>query len=187
MSTLRDRREAKAMEIVKAIGRPARKRAPIASPQRGKGAGVDWLRQHVSYEADTCLIFPFYRAPDGYGRVGFMNRSVYPHKLMCEFAHGPKPGIGYEVAHSCGNGSGGCTNPRHLSWKTKSDNRRDSNLHGTGARNLGGNRGRLTPDQVMQIRGLKGKKTQHDIAVMFGISAPSVRAIFTGKMYANDR
>jgi hypothetical protein len=185
MASARERREARALEIIKAIGRPKRKRAPRVAPNRGKGVAVEWIRQHVTYEADTCLIFPFYRSPDGYGRVGFLNKSYYPHQLMCQFAHGPKPGDGYEVAHSCGNGVGGCTNPRHLSWKTKSDNRRDSNLHGTGVRSLRGNKGKLTPDQVIQIRGLKGRKSQHAIAVMFGISPPSVRAIFTGKMYAS--
>lgn len=146
---------------------------------------IRWIRQHADHAADTCLIFPFYRAPDGYGRAAFLGKGYYAHRLMCEIAHGASPGKEYEVAHLCGNGNRGCANPRHLSWKTKSANRRDSNLHGTGVRNMNGNRGRLTADQVAQIRDLKGKKTQVDIAAMFGISAPSVRAIFTGKMYAN--
>lgn len=160
----------------------------LAAPNApGDGAAVRWIRQHVNYAADACLIFPFSRGSDGYGRAGFRGGHYYAHRLMCEAAHGPAPAKGYEVAHSCGNGRQGCENPRHLSWKTKSANRRDSNLHGTGVRSRSGNKGRLTSDQVAQIRDLKGKKTQVEIAAMFGISQPSVQAIFTGKMYAQPR
>ena len=147
------------------------------------GPSIRWIQQHFDHADDACLIFPFYKGPDGYARAAFLGKGYYVHKLMCMAAHGEAPGKGYEVAHSCGNGNLGCANPRHLSWKTKSANRRDSNQHGTGVRSTHGNRGRLTRDQVAQIRDLKGKKTQVEIAAMFGISAPSVRSIFTGKMY----
>jgi len=33
-------------------------------------------------------------------------------------------------------------------------------------------------------RSLKDTKTQNEIAIMFGVSAPTVRAILAGKMYA---
>lgn len=150
----------------------------------GKGAAIEWLRHHVNYDADFCLIFPFYRDPNGYGRVGYLGQQHYAHRFMCELAHGPAPGPEYEAAHECGNGEGGCANPRHLKWKTKVGNRQDSNAHGTGVRHRGGNVRSLNEDQVAQIRGLKDQKTHVEIAAMFGISAPTVRAIFTGKMYA---
>lgn len=150
----------------------------------GEGAGVAWLRHHVNYDADFCLIFPFYRDPNGYGRFGYHGKQLYAHRFMCELANGPPPGKGYEAAHECGNGEGGCANPRHLKWKTKVGNRQDSLRHGTGVRSYGGNVRSLNEDQVNQIRALKGHKTQVEIAAMFGISAPTVRMIFVGKMYA---
>lgn len=162
-------------------------KVPMTEPKNnsaGNGAAVQWLRHHVTYDADFCLIFPFYRDPNGYGMLGYLGEHHYAHRFMCELVHGPAPGLEYEAAHTCGNGDTGCANPRHLMWKTKIGNRQDSNRHGTGVRNTGGNQGRLTADQVMQIRDLKGKKTHVEIAAMFDISAPSVRAIFTGKMYA---
>lgn len=154
------------------------------SNQAGKGAAIAWLRHHVNYDADFCLIFPFYRDPNGYGMLGYLGVRHYAHRLMCELAHGPAPADKPEAAHSCGNGHGGCANPRHLAWKTKAGNRQDSLAHGTGTRNRGGNVRSLNEDQIAHIRSLKDVKTQNEIAVMFGVSAPTVRAILAGKMYA---
>jgi len=152
--------------------------------QAGKGAAIAWLRHHVNYDADFCLIFPFYRDPNGYGMLGYLGKRHYAHRFMCELVNGPAPGPEYEAAHNCGNGAGGCANPRHLEWKTKIGNRQDSIAHGTGVRNRGGNVRSLNEDQVAQIRAMKDQKTQFEIAAMFGVSAPTVRAIFAGKMYA---
>jgi hypothetical protein len=146
-----------------------------------------WVTHHVNYDADFCLIFPFFRDPNGYGTLRHNGKTHYAHRLMCELVNGPPPGPEYEAAHSCGNGDEGCANPRHLSWKTKAGNRQDSLAHGTGVRNTTGPHGKLTHEQVLQIKGMKGTKTHVEIAAMFGISAPSVRAIFTGKMYAKSK
>lgn len=150
----------------------------------GKGAAIAWLRHHVNYDADFCLIFPFYRDHNGYGHFGYLGKSYYAHRYMCELVNGPVPGREYEAAHECGNGEGGCANPRHLKWKTKVGNRQDSLRHGTGTRSHSGNVRSLNEDQIAQIKSLKDQKTQVEIAAMFGVSAPSIRAIFTGKMYA---
>lgn len=153
----------------------------------GESKVLDWLHHHVNYDADFCLVFPFCRNPNGYGQFRANDKTQYAHRYMCELVNGPPPGPEYEAAHNCGNGDGGCANPKHLEWKTKSQNRLDALKHGTGVRHRNGNAGSLTPEQVMQIRDLKGKKTQNDIAELFGISAPRVRAIFTGKIYKGER
>jgi hypothetical protein len=68
-------------------------------------------------------------------------------------------------------------------WKTKSENLLDCGEHGTSARNTHGSMGRLSPEQVQEIRDLKGKKTQAEIASIYGIHEPSVRDIFLGRTY----
>lgn len=149
----------------------------------GEGKCYQWLQDHLGYEGDYCLIWPFYRNPNGYGQLGYLGEDHYAHRFMCELANGPPPTPEHEAAHSCGNGAGGCAHPKHLSWKTKSGNLLDCREHGTHSRNTYGSMGRLSPEQVQEIRDLKGKKTQSEIAAIYGIHEPSVRDIFLGRTY----
>lgn len=150
----------------------------------GQGKGYQWIQDHLNYDGDYCLIWPFCRIPNGYGLLGYMGENYYAHRFMCEQIHGPAPSPLHETAHSCGNGHGGCAHPKHLSWKTKSENLLDCREHGTQARSYHGNRGRLTDEQVQGIRDLKGKKTQAEISGIFGVSEPTVRDIFLGRSHA---
>lgn len=150
---------------------------------KGKGAGIAWVRAHVDYAGNDCLIWPMARLHNGYGHMGWNGTNYYPHRLICEFAHGPQPSPEYEAAHSCGRGHDGCCNPRHLSWKTKSGNLRDCRGHGTHVRSVHGISGRLTKEQVEKIRGLRGQATQAVIAAEFGVSEPTVRDIFLGRSH----
>lgn len=151
-------------------------------PNKGKGKHRKWLLDRANYQGDECLIWPFYRLPNGYAMFGCFGKMHYAHRYMCELVNGAPPPR-YEAAHSCGNGHSGCVHPKHLSWKTKTANRRDSIGHGTSIRNTRGKRGILTPDQVITIRSLKGVETQDKIAARFGVSAPTIRAIYAGKIY----
>lgn len=154
--------------------------------KKGEGKAYQWLLDHLSYDADYCLIWPFYRNPNGYGQMGHNGQSYWAHRFMCELAHGPAPSPDHEVAHSCGNGAGGCAHPKHLSWKTKSENLLDCREHGTQSRVRKGS-ARLTDSQVEQIRDLKGKKTQAEIAFTFGVSEPTVRDIFLGRSHGPSK
>jgi hypothetical protein len=151
---------------------------------KGNGKAYQWLIDHQDHEGDYCLIWPFYRNPNGYGQLGYLGKGCWAHRFMCELANGPPPTPDHEAAHSCGNGSGGCANPKHLSWKTKAANLLDCREHGTQARSSSGNKGRLTDDQVEQIRALKGKQTQAEIAFTFGVSEPTIRDIFLGRSHS---
>jgi hypothetical protein len=151
---------------------------------KGNGKTYQWLLDHKDHDGDYCLIWPFSRNPNGYGQLGYLGKSGYSHRMMCELVHGPAPSPDHEAAHSCGNGHMGCAHPKHLSWKTRSENLLDCREHGTQARSCNGNKGRLTDEQVMQIRALKGKKTQDEIAFTFGVSPPTIRDIFLGRSHA---
>lgn len=153
-------------------------------PQTGNGKGIKWIRAHVGHMGDDCLIWPYNRLHNGYGTFGYLAKLYYAHRFMCEAAHGVPPSPKHEAAHSCGNGHLGCANPRHLSWKTKSENSLDRRRHGTTATNSWGPKGKLTRDQVIAIRELKGVKTQAAIARQFDISEPTVRDIHSGRSRA---
>lgn len=152
--------------------------------QKGEGRGVKWLRAHVEYSGDDCLKWPFCLL-DGYGRLGHLGKVTYAHRVMCELAHGPAPSEEHLACHSCGNGGLGCVNPLHLSWKTKTENQLDRVVHGT--HGGPGMRTKLTEDLAAEIRALKGKMPQREIAQRYGITRPNVSLILTGNSWGEGR
>lgn len=154
------------------------------NPRKGKGAAVQWLRDHADYTGDDCLRWPFRSGTNGYGMFSYLGQAYYAHRFMCELANGPPPAPEYEASHSCGKGHLWCTNPRHLSWKTPSQNQLDRRAHGNP--NSWAWRGKVTPEQVAQIRALRGKMIQAKIAKMFGLTQPAVSFIQLGKRWAKE-
>lgn len=153
----------------------------------GKGKGITWLRAHVDYAGDDCLPWPYSRDDYGYGNLGYRGQTHRASTLMCELVKGPRPAREYEAAHSCGNGRGGCTNPRHLSWKTRKQNTDDMMAHGTAHVQTTRVRRKLTEEKVAEILALKGTKSQHEIAAMFGISNKTVSKIHLGNAWRDGK
>lgn len=153
------------------------------SGKRGQGEGITFLRDHVDYDGEGCLIWPLSRNPNGYGQLGFEGKSYWAHRMMCELVNGPPPTPDHDAAHSCGRGHDACIHPKHLSWKTRSENLLDCRVHGTQARQFHGAKGRLTDAHVNQIRSLRGKETQAKIAERFGVSTSTIRDIYLGRSH----
>lgn len=143
----------------------------------GRGAAVTFLRERVTYDGPGCLIWPFYRRSTGYGTLSVCKRQNYAHRFMCELVNGPPPSPDHEAAHSCGNGHGGCVHPKHLSWKTASENHLDRRGHGTACTNPVGPAGTIPKEHKAQIRALKGKHSQNKIAAMFGLPFQTISRI----------
>lgn len=145
-----------------------------------KGRNYEWLIARVGYDGDDCLIWPFGKT-NGYGVLG----AGYAHRIMCALVNGPAPSPNHEAAHSCGRGHEACVHPKHVRWKTKSENQLDRTAHGT--RNTWAARGKLTPEEAEQIRLLKGVKPQREIAAMFNTSRSNVSFIHCGKAWNGPR
>lgn len=79
----------------------------------------------IPYSGNDCLVWPFRRDVQGYGRLLFRRQMQIASRVVCILVHGEPPIANLEAAHSCGNGSGGCVNPSHLSWKTRQENEAD--------------------------------------------------------------
>lgn len=148
-----------------------------------KETGLQWLLRHRDYSGDDCLTWPLGRDNHGYGQCGHRGMFFKAHRRMCELVCGPCPSGAHQASHSCGNGHLGCVNPRHLSWKTRSENQLDRRTHGTATTNPLGRRGKITPAIAEEIRSLQGRMTQQQIATSFGVSKPTVRRIFSGKFW----
>lgn len=135
---------------------------------RGKGQAIAFLQALIGHSDEACVFWPFSHNGLGYGRVGYLGQVYYAHRLMCELAHGTAPADKPQAAHSCGNGNKGCVNPRHLSWKSNSENQIDRRVHGT-LRPDRPVRLTVTPEQIEQMRALKGKMSLFKIADMLGV------------------
>ncbi len=153
--------------------------------ERGEGNAIRFIRQHQQYPHDGwCLIWPF-STTRGYGTFGYLGKGYYAHRFMCELAHGNAPSSIHQAAHSCGDTA--CVNPRHLSWKTPSENGLDNRQHGTHVRSRYGIGGKITPDQADAIRSAKGIKKLHELADEYGVSESAISNVWTGKTHYRPR
>ena len=135
-------------------------------------------------DKDECLFWPFNKTSDGYGRIGIGGERVAVHRHVCEEVDGPPPTEKHEAAHSCGNGHLACVNPHHLSWKTRAENFADKLSHGTHNRGERNGYAKLTEEVVREIKALKGKMSQRDIARRFGASQQQVSKIQRGDSWS---
>ncbi len=140
-------------------------------PKSPYGEPLAWIERHKDHQGDSCLIWPFARNVDGRAHMF----RVKPCRVMCTLRHGEPPAPNYEAAHSCGKGHEGCIHPAHLRWATPAENAKDKIGHGTAK-----TAGRLTPDDIREIRSLRGTVRNIDIAKKFGISDGHVANIFRG-------
>lgn len=139
-----------------------------------------WLREASLIETDECILWPFAINPNGYGASSSRpNRGA--HRVMCEMVHGKAPTAGHEVAHSCNVRA--CVNPRHLRWATKSENMLDKIKHGTVKRGTKNPQAKLSEDNVLRIRRMKGRVILREVAEMFGVSITTVHSIWRGETW----
>ncbi|MGB3898189.1 MAG: hypothetical protein WA973_06510 [Mesorhizobium sp.] len=144
-----------------------------------------WLLDHVGYDGDDCLIWPFGKGSNGYAgsaTVAGVSDSAYRH--MCTLAHGPQPSPLHEAAHSCGRGTEGCVHPKHVRWDTHQGNMDDQVVHGTRLFGEKVRTSKLTTDDVRAIRRQAKTMMQKDIAAIYSVKGSTISAILRGKSWA---
>lgn len=146
------------------------------------GEAAEFLAKAIAYEGDECLIWPYAKSAQGYGRININGRSSVVSRVICEEAHGSPPTPLHEAAHSCGNGHRGCIAKRHLSWKTPTENNADKITHGTSNRGEQHPMVKLTETQVLAI--LMDGRVYRVIADEYGISPITVSDIKRGRSWA---
>ncbi len=90
-----------------------------------------WIDELLEQDTDECIIWPFARNNKGYGNLRVDRQYVSAHRYICIQVHDQPPSSEHVASHSCGNGFGGCVNPKHLRWKTYSENEQEKKVHGT--------------------------------------------------------
>ena len=160
---------------------------PLAGRQTSPGEPKAHYQNVVlAYEGEDCLVWPYYGAGNGaYALIYWGGKLQLVHRLVCEAINGPAPTSGHQAAHLCGNGHLGCVSPRHLTWKTKSENQMDKLTHGTMAHGDRNAKSKLTADSVCQIRQLSGRLSQRELGKMFGVSQTAIGSVLRGKTWSH--
>lgn len=161
----------------------------------GREANHAWLKDHIGFQGDDCLWWPFARSKSGYGLVYRDTECrTGAHRLMCEMAHGEPPEVGLVASHSCHNGRHGCVNPHHLRWATQKQNVQEAIAcgHMTPIRHISRRgekhgRARLNEQDVKRIRELAAdrKRTQKSLAQEYGVHRTTITYVVSGKNWAH--
>lgn len=152
------------------------------SGKKGSGRNLQWLKDHVGHTGDECLIWPFGRNENGYGQVKYGDKTTKASRVMCILVKGEPPEPRFHAAHSCHNGHLGCVHPKHLDWKTPSQNTREYIEQNGGTVN---HTRRLTLDQVETIRA--SSKSYIELAAEYGVHKNTIGKIFRGKTWTKPR
>lgn len=117
---------------------------------------------------------------NGYVHVSIKKKAKILHRLAWIAYRGEIPG-GMFVCHRCDNKL--CVNPEHLFLGTALDNMRDKMAKNRHVAVKGEDHGmaKLTIDQVIEIRKLKGRLYQKEIAKRFNVSKALISLIHANK------
>lgn len=124
---------------------------------------------------DDCWPWTGGCVPKGYGTTKKKTpegwKTTYAHREILAIAEGEPPTSNSQALHSCDNPA--CCNPKHLSWGTESQNRRE-------ARDRLNNQGnqKLTLAQVNTIR--VDSRSAAIIATEYGMHVTNIRRIKSG-------
>lgn len=117
----------------------------------------------------------------GYGQFAKNNMPQKAHRVAWIITYGDIPS-NLQVLHSCDNRK--CVRPDHLFLGTQLDNMRDMISKGRSNHppNLGEKHGmaKLSTQDVIAIRQLRGQKTYKAIAEEFGVATSTIGMIMTG-------
>ncbi len=136
---------------------------------------------------DSCLEWPRYRNPSGYGQVGIGCKVRLVHRVAYELSTGPIP-EGHGVLHRCDNPA--CFRPNHLFTGTDADNAKD--CIAKGRRRYRGVKGdlqpgaKLTTEIVRKIKKLCSEGcSQASLARAYGVSQGLISSIKLGHSWSH--
>lgn len=141
--------------------------------KRGRGGriGDEWRRLNPTLDKDGYRMVRLYRD-------GGQWKQLRACRLVCEAFHGHAPD-GYEVRHL--NGQRSDDRADNLAWGTSAENSADTFRHGTAPLGETHHNATLTDAEIAEIRALKGKLLQREIAERFGTTQAYVSDILSGR------
>lgn len=126
-----------------------------------------------------------YTPPSGYPCVTLYadgaKRTFLVYRLVARAFHGEKPKEGYVIAHS--NGDRGDSSASNLRWCTQAENMRDMVEHGNSVRGEDHYNSKLTVDEVIAIKEMRGAVTARGLARQLGLAHSTVIRIWSGERW----
>lgn len=143
--------------------------------RRGKGGrlGFAWRILNPTVDRDG------YRVVRLYGERGAW-KQLRVARLVCAAFHGPCP-TGLQVRHLDGNSMNDAES--NLQWGTTLDNHIDMETHGTRPLGQRHHNAKLSDGQIAEIRALKGKMLQREVAAQFGTTQGYVSELWGSRAY----
>lgn len=139
---------------------------------------VEKLEIHCHQNESGCLLWPFAKDRDGYGKFRISGLDLRVSRAVLMKFTGT---TGQVAMHECDNPS--CVRREHLRWGTWSENAKDSWNKGRAAINLPHHRGerngrsKLTDAERGLIKRRRGQgEKQKDLAQEFGVTTQTIRA-----------
>lgn len=160
----------------------------MARKMAKRGSLSNFVDLALNYQGNDCLMWPYAKNRQGYGYVKVNGKDVSVHRLICRRAHGDPPVESMHAAHSCGRGSLGCVNPRHLRWATRLENDSDKDKHGTRLRGEKSPVSKLKLSDVRKIREFYAENyvSPNIASKIFGTCATNIRQIISGATWKDD-
>lgn len=131
------------------------------------------------WESDECLLWPFALSKAGYPQAKIDGKTTNIHRRVCIIKKGQPPTDEHEAAHNCN--APACCNGRHLRWALPIENIHDKFANGTMLRGSEHGAAKITEEQVIEIRALKGKMPQWKVGEMYSIDQSNVSRIMNEK------
>lgn len=152
-------------------------RASRATPRRSL---AERLSRKTAPGPNGCILWTGAKGEFGHGNIWAGGRLEGVHRVAWALSHGPVP-AGLCVLHRCDVPA--CVNIEHLFLGTKGDNAADMAAKGRASRRPGEHapRAKLTEEQVLEIRRLRGIVSQQALAHRYGVTKTAVRYAQIGR------
>lgn len=137
----------------------------------------------LSHDKEECLFWPFARGKNGYASFQHDGKVVNVHRQVCIAARGEPPSPKHEAAHRCGKGDQGCVSPQCLYWASRSQNTKDRYKHAQ-QRGQISHLAKLTRENILEIRLMRGGMTTAQVAQKFGVSWATIYDIYAGRTWS---
>lgn len=147
------------------------------------GKAQNFLNYALTYEGESCLLWPFAKISNGYGQIGLAGTTRFVHRLVCANTHGVPNKKGLQAAHSCGNRS--CVNPKHIRWATAHENNgADKVKQGRLAKGEKHGMSKLSQSQVDKIR--SSSESAKELANLFEVTPSLINKIRQGLIWRQE-